>query len=1213
MAEAAAVIGLVASIASLVDLSVKIVSRLKECASHAADVPKTFRSLADRLPLLMRTLQHVQARAEAGQVAVEVAKEVNILVNGILEQVKLVKQYLERITPAASASRFDRVLNGLKSLAADQKVKQAVERINLGIQVLVLHQTTCTVDVSDRTLQEIGLLPVLLPPQQPAQNLPAQQTFELGDGHSRTPYSHRKGVSHVLKRFKTYDYESTKMSATRRIDGTCEWFVQNVDYQRWRQKTTKGLLWYSADPGCGKTVLARYLVDEVYCASPLVLYFFFQRQHRQHHALSTAICAILHQLYRYRPHLLQYAEKTYEEIGRRLVHEPISLWRLFQHSVANGCDGEVICIFDALDECGMEESKVLFKLLLEECDPPHKGTGFVKFLITSRPYHHIQQLFRDIDIHIPVFRITGETESKSISQDVETFIRSRVSWLDIDPKERPEVENRLLQKQNQNQTFLWAFLITEQLCAEPLSTHKKLLAAIDRLPPTLLEAYEDILKNCADVRKARKILSIIISARQPLTLDQMDVILALENQVRRLEDLDLEGLKRLAQTIRHTCGLFVRIADSKIYLIHQTARDFLLCSHVNTSSKISNDQQKLLWQCSIMKTQSHFELAAACIKLLRLEDMVGRLSSRRSSTKGFLGTFIATNTGPDFSHVVRSRQLIQVEAFAAYAIANWTFHVVEMLQCMQAHHQILSIERFLGLGLDLQMLDADGKSVLHRAVDIHVAKIDMELVQCVLHHGGLVDQADHDNMTCMHYAVLRCHQNLILILQRAGFNINKKVGREARPNSSAVPASNDLVSATQSRNDQYGLTPLHAAAFFGREDILPYIIDKGADVNAQDEYGQTPIHVALSRHLQGPRIDDLWEEDVLMIEHIWEFDDVYTDQILSNAQDARMSIVKMLCEHSIIDPNLRNRHGQTPLHVIRYSERGTEKRMVELLVNKGTDRTAADENGKTPIHVASRAGDTESLAILVKNPEDLNLRDKKGRYALHFAAQSGNEDAVLFILQNTISLIPNRTTDSNGRNALHHALHSGSKWLIHPSQEVLKILLREGVSAAHTDQLGMDPLAYYMTNLFWNGESEIISLLLEHGANPHFQDDLGRNLAHHLMRIQVQVELTVLKTLGNWGIDVEMRDQEGKTVLHHAAINGSVSIALLRHLKYCHQLDFDAQDDTGMTAIEYAEEENRGQHHSLLFRPDRWKRTIAAFTQLNNIGTGTQCLCLLQQ
>ena len=1018
-----------------------------------------------------------------------------------------------------------------------------------------------------------------------------------------------KGSSHVLKMLKTSDYERSKMSLTKRVNGTCEWFVQNVVFQIWRQKTTQSLLWYSADPGCGKTTLARYVVDEVFCASPLTLYFFFQRHNRRHKTLSTALCALLHQLYRQRPHLLHYAEKYYKEVDQRLPNAPTSLWRLFQQSVANSGDREVICVLDALDECGREECKGLFRLLLEEF--PQSCYSTVKFLITSRPYHYIQQLFRDIGPQMPVSCITGDTESKFIIQDVETFIHGQVSRLDLDPEQRAEVEKKLVQKQNANHTFLWAFLITEQLLAEPPATLKKILAIMDKLPHTVLEAYDAILRNCPDVRKARKILSVIIAAREPLTLDQMDVVLALEDHLTRLEDLDLEGSNRLAQTIRHTCGLFVRIADSKIHLIHQTARDFLLCSHGTGSPNICDHRKKLSWQCSVVKRQSHFELASACIKFLRSEDVVCRVLPRRSSIRPFFATSRAEDTGLEFSNIVSSKHLIHIEAFAAYAIANWTFHVIEMLQYMQAYPQNVSIERLLGLGLDLQMVDADGRSVLHRAVDVQVAKVDMELVKCVLEHGGLVDTADHYNMTCMHYAVLRCHEHLTIALHRAGFDINKKVARKAISHRSTTAMSRNSISAPRRCGEQHGLTPLHAAAFFGREDILPFIIDQGADVNAQDEYGHTPIHLALSRHLEGPRVEDLWEDNVLQVEHVWEFEEDYTNQILSNARETRASIVEMLCEHPMIDLNVRNNHGKTPLHSIRYSE-GYAEKMVELLVQKGADRTAADDKGRTPIHVAARAGDVQSLAILVKNPEDLNLRDKQGRSALHLAAQSGDAGTVLFVLQNAASPLGNRATDSHGRNALHHSLHSGSKWLIHPCQEVLNILLGEGVSATHLDQSGMDPLAYYMTNLFWNADTEVISSLLMHGASLQYQDDLGRNLAHHLARVQEQVELTTLTNLEKWGIDIQMRDQEGKTILHHAAISGSVSISLLRHLRYCQTLDLDAQDDKGVTAIEYARKENCRRHHPHMFRPNRWKQTIAAFSELDD-GPQLLCSCVLQQ
>lgn len=45
MAEAAAIVGLVASIISLVDLSARVVSRLHDFTSKSSDIPESFRSL----------------------------------------------------------------------------------------------------------------------------------------------------------------------------------------------------------------------------------------------------------------------------------------------------------------------------------------------------------------------------------------------------------------------------------------------------------------------------------------------------------------------------------------------------------------------------------------------------------------------------------------------------------------------------------------------------------------------------------------------------------------------------------------------------------------------------------------------------------------------------------------------------------------------------------------------------------------------------------------------------------------------------------------------------------------------------------------------------------------------------------------------------------------------------------------------------------------
>ncbi len=171
MAEAVAIVGLIASIATLVDYSVKIVSRLNEFANNKSDIPTSFRSLANRLPLLSQTLQRIQARAQAGHVHEDVAKNLDRLVNSILNQANFLHECLDRIVPASNASRLEKSLKGLQSLANDEKVKQAIAKVQDDIGVLVLHQTTSIVDVSDRIFQELARLKI--------QKSPAKDAFGL--------------------------------------------------------------------------------------------------------------------------------------------------------------------------------------------------------------------------------------------------------------------------------------------------------------------------------------------------------------------------------------------------------------------------------------------------------------------------------------------------------------------------------------------------------------------------------------------------------------------------------------------------------------------------------------------------------------------------------------------------------------------------------------------------------------------------------------------------------------------------------------------------------------------------------------------------------------------------------------------------------------------------------------------------------------------------
>ncbi|KAK0516318.1 hypothetical protein JMJ35_000921 [Cladonia borealis] len=170
MAEAAAVIGLVASIATLVELTAKVVSRLHEFSSKSSEVPESFRSLSTRLPLLMVTLQHIQSQAKDGRFPDDVTKTLEAVVDDTSRQVSDIQISLSKVLPSDGASKFERALKALKSLAKEDKVQRALEKIYGNNDILVLHQTTRHVDTGDRILEALSKLSVT-PPTLPCPSL----------------------------------------------------------------------------------------------------------------------------------------------------------------------------------------------------------------------------------------------------------------------------------------------------------------------------------------------------------------------------------------------------------------------------------------------------------------------------------------------------------------------------------------------------------------------------------------------------------------------------------------------------------------------------------------------------------------------------------------------------------------------------------------------------------------------------------------------------------------------------------------------------------------------------------------------------------------------------------------------------------------------------------------------------------------------------------
>ncbi|EHK42555.1 hypothetical protein TRIATDRAFT_12080, partial [Trichoderma atroviride IMI 206040] len=438
---------------------------------------------------------------------------------------------------------------------------------------------------------------------------------------------------------KDTTYEWYKDRVENRVEDTCMWFLSHDHFKRWLEQDSGPLL-VTADPGCGKSVLAKYLIDHILPQSATtVCYFFFKDQ--DHNTMRQALCALLHQLFSKRSSLIEHAIKEYHSDGKGLINNTRLLWKILHNAINDLRNTEsIVIVLDALDECAESEFDDLVWNIKEQFSDNQMGHSRLKYLLTCRPYEQIVSNFRSLLSTFPYIRIPGEEESDAISREVDLVITHQVDLLAKDKQLSVQIKNELKTRLQQatNRTYLWIYLIFDYLKKTNfIKTQKAITAIIMTLPGTINEAYNQILSKSKDDFITRKAL-------------KMNVAVNIDFKSSRY--LDLEDDKDFETRLRSCCGLFISIYHGKIYFLHQTAREFLIDTVLSTATSTT-----LLWHHSITMRSSHAILAEICVLYLNLFNNDVDLSPDTEMNGGHL----------PFYH----------ESFLHYSVEFWNTHFHE--------------------------------------------------------------------------------------------------------------------------------------------------------------------------------------------------------------------------------------------------------------------------------------------------------------------------------------------------------------------------------------------------------------------------------------------------------------------------------------------------------------------------------------------------------
>lgn len=962
---------------------------------------------------------------------------------------------------------------------------------------------------------------------------------EIAD-NSRIAQSRTKEELKCLQSL-TSNYREDKNRCEQRVPGTCEWVLQHPKFLHWRQENKASLLWVSADPGCGKSVLSRSLVDEQLLSldnkRSSVCYFFFKDDDEARKSGSNALCAILHQLFVQKPVLLKHAMLDYENNGGQLRTMFSTLWEILEKSASDYEAGEIICVLDALDECNESARKDLVKKLCRLYSGRNETNMKLKFLATSRPYEFIERSFYSLGENMLNISLRGEDESEKISKEIDMVIDVRVPHICKNRRYplQPEVQNALIDrlKNTRNRTYLWLHLIFDVIETSLDSSKIRLERLVQKIPATVDEAYEKLLMRNTDpelAAQARRLLHIIVAAMRPLALHEMNIAMAIDEKLkdeepfRSYEELELESDMPFQIKIRNICGLFVSIHDSKVYLIHQTAREFLISKTHSPSFFSHENPTRKIWKQSLNHVESNHVLVKICLSYLLLSNLDS--SEHTADIISFL-TYAAEHWSTHFqkakietgNDILKSTLRIcdtRSNAFQRWFPAYWKGK--KFLHNSTPAANILMIASHLGLeavvrlllGMDdieLNCKDSSGRTPLAWAV----SEGHIEVVKQLLEKDGVdLNSKDDRGLTPFSWAVEMNHIEIVkMLLEKVEIDINVKNNDGRTPFATALDRIQlEIVKLMlekdnldlNSKNGNSGRTPLILALEIEDRTEMIKIVKlllekKEIDVNLRDHSGKTPLYRSAATNL----------EDIEKIKLLLNRTDVDIRSycrvtgltaLAAAVLQGNLKVANLILEKTDFDTMSPFDSGQVLLYAIQNGHMKMVKSMLEV---ENVDLNHKGSVHRTLLSVAAESPHFESLELLLKHRKlDLNHKDNDVGKLLPRTARARNYRGVKILIEK--NLVTLNGVDEYGLTALSWAA-------THGSFQIVKFLAqRKEVNLNSKDLTGRTPLSWAAEA----GHYNVVELLLnEDKAEYNTPDYFGRtplSLAAEAGRFEV-VEL----------------------------------------------------------------------------------------------------------
>ncbi|KAH9907305.1 WD40-repeat-containing domain protein [Xylariomycetidae sp. FL2044] len=369
-----------------------------------------------------------------------------------------------------------------------------------------------------------------------------------------------------------------------RHPGSCVWLTEQPQVEYWlhADSSTPAMLWLTGLPATGKSVICSYMIDHLRELNVSCSYFFFKCGKDGRSSLVDCFRAIAYQMATQDNSVsqcimeLESGGDSWDPHDERQVWRKLFLQTIFRLSTVS----QHVWVIDGFDECSQLSS--WFKLASQLPDR-------LRLFVTSRHTDEIGRGISSLGARARMFPLS----TSNTANDIHEYISSRIESLSLGHIQG--LSQKICAKSRGS--FLWVRLVLQEF--ENAYTDEDIESILSEVPEALQDLYLQMLGTIEnDKRRTKLAISIlrwVALACRPLTVDELLCAVKLDIQ---------ETPHNLKSTIPTVCGQLVFVDQaSRVHMIHETAREFLLREDLDST-------------LAVKKGNQHGHLALLCCRYL---------------------------------------------------------------------------------------------------------------------------------------------------------------------------------------------------------------------------------------------------------------------------------------------------------------------------------------------------------------------------------------------------------------------------------------------------------------------------------------------------------------------------------------------------------------------------------------------------------------------